>query len=112
VRSLGGTRALVVLEPDALAADCYTPERGRLLSDATPELSGAHQYVHIDARHPSWRPSGLIAVRLLESGVTDASRFAVTVAARDSTQASSGYGEELSDSEDDRGSWSGSWDEL
>jgi endoglucanase len=97
VRSLGATRALVVLEPDALAADCYTPQRARSLSFAVEKLTAAHQYVYIDVGHATWRSSGFIAARLLQSGITDAAGFAVNVASRDSTAVSQRYGEELSD---------------
>jgi endoglucanase len=102
VHSLGRVRALVVLEPDAIAADCFTSERGRLLGYAVGRLSAAHQYVYIDAGHASWRPSGLMAGRLLQSGITEAAGFALNVAARDSTRASFAYGEELSDLVGDR----------
>lgn len=97
VRGLGRTRALVVLEPDALASDCYSPERARLMSFAVGRLSAAHHYVYIDAGHASWRPSGLMAARLMQAGITQASGFAINVAARDSTDTSYAYGEELSD---------------
>jgi endoglucanase len=97
VRALAATRALVVLEPDALAADCYTRERGRLLGLAVQKLSDAHHYVYLDAGHASWRTSGFMAARLIQSGITEAAGFAVNVAARDSTAVSRAYGEELSD---------------
>jgi len=102
VRALAGTRALVVLEPDALAADCYSTERGRLLTRAVQQLSTARHYVYLDAGHASWRPSGFMADRLLQSGITDAAGFALNVASRDSTDMSYAYGEELSDLVGDR----------
>jgi endoglucanase len=97
VASLGLRRALIVLEPDAVAADCYTTERAALLAEATATLTAAGHYVYIDAGHSGWRLSGLMAERLVASGITQAAGFAVNVSARDSTAVSRAYGEELSD---------------
>lgn len=97
VKALGSRPTVLVLEPDALPADCYTAARGRLLHWATVRLTRAGYYVYIDAGHSGWRPSGEMATRLIESGITEASGFALNVSARSTTADGQRYGEELSD---------------
>ena len=97
IARLGSTRAVVVLEPDAVPADCFDAARGRLLAQAVRELSAAGQSVYIDAGHARWKSTGDMAERLLASGITEAEGFAVNVSNRQTTAASIAWGRELSD---------------
>lgn len=95
-RALAGTQAVVILEPDAVPADCFSAERGRSLAEATDILTQAKQHVFIDAGHSGWRHSGEIAQRLIDSGITQADGFSVNVASRAALAQAQAYGEELS----------------
>jgi endoglucanase len=97
VDALGSTRSVVVLEPDAAAADCFNAERARLLTAAVRRLSNAGHAVYLDAGHARWRSTGEMASRLLRSGIADAEGFAVNVASRQTTIESYRWGLELSD---------------
>jgi endoglucanase len=97
VSALGSTRAVVVLEPDAVAADCFNAARAAELAAATRRLAKAGHFVYLDAGHPRWRSTGEMAERLLESGVSDAEGFSVNVSNRQTTQDSHRWGRELSD---------------
>lgn len=97
VRQLGGTRSVIVLEPDALSADCYTPARGAVLKQATLELERAGHYVYLDAGHAGWRSSGETAQRLLDAGVTTAEGFSLNVSSRATPASTARYGEEISE---------------
>jgi endoglucanase len=97
VQRLGATRAVVVLEPDALSADCFDDERAATLKGATYALVAAGHHVYIDAGHSSWRPSGEIAQRLLRSGVDRAEGFSLNVSNRYPTWTVADFGEELAE---------------
>lgn len=102
VARLGDYPSVIILEPDALAADCFDAARAKLLANATRQLAAAGHYVYIDAGHARWRPTGETAQRLLASGITHAEGFAVNVANRQTTQESYRWGRELSDLVGDR----------
>jgi endoglucanase len=97
IRHLGSTRAVIILEPDAVAADCYHRRRAALLKRTVRRLAAGGHYVYIDAGHARWRSSGEMAQRLLDSGIQFAQGFAVNVANRQTTKESSQWGQELSD---------------
>jgi endoglucanase len=97
IAGLGGTRAAIVLEPDAVTADCFDPSRAAVLRQAVQRLAGAGQYVYLDAGHAAWRSSGEMAQRLLAAGIQYAQGFAVNVSNRQTTQASYRWARELSD---------------
>jgi endoglucanase len=97
IARLGATRAVVILEPDAVSADCFDADRGRVLAQAVRQLSAAGQAVYIDAGHAAWKSTGETAERLLASGIADAEGFAVNVSNRQTTRASTAWGQELSD---------------
>lgn len=97
VTALSDRPTVLILEPDAVAADCYTSKRGQLLADATGTLTRAGHSVYIDAGHSGWRASGEMAIRLIESGITQGAGFALNVSARETDAESRRYGEELSD---------------
>lgn len=96
VGALGGTRAAIILEPDAVAADCFDGARASLLTAAVQRLAGAGHHVYLDAGHPHWRPAGEMARRLLTAGINHAEGFAVNVANRQSTEDSHRWALELS----------------
>jgi endoglucanase len=97
VGGLGPTRAVVVLEPDAVPADCFDAARAAALRRAVQRLAGAGQYVYLDAGHPRWRSTGETAQRLLQAGIQYAQGFSVNVSNRQTTGDSYRWGRELSD---------------
>ncbi|MFI6481686.1 glycoside hydrolase family 6 protein [Nonomuraea sp. NPDC050663] len=96
IRLLGATDAAVIMEPDAVPADCFTRERGALIAASVRRLAEAGHHVYIDAGHSAWRTTGETAERLLASGIQHAEGFAVNVSNRQSTDASYRWGRELS----------------
>ncbi len=97
IHRLGSTRAAIVVEPDAVAADCFDTARATLLKRSVKRLAGAGQYVYIDAGHARWRSTGEMSERLLRAGIQYAQGFAVNVANRQTTRRSYQWGRELSD---------------
>ncbi|MEH0844271.1 glycoside hydrolase family 6 protein [Micromonospora sp. CPCC 205711] len=97
IAALGRTRSAVVMEPDAIAADCFDAARGELLTEATKRLAAAGHAVYLDAGHSKWRSTGETAERLLASGITYAEGFAVNVSNRQTTADTYRWGRELSD---------------
>lgn len=103
VTALGSTRAVVVLEPDAVAADCFDAARAALLRDTVATLTVAGEWVYLDAGHPGWRSVGQMRDRLLDAGVDRAEGFSLDVANRQPTADSVAYGTALSAQLGDRG---------
>lgn len=99
---LGETPAVVVMEPDALAADCFDTARARALSDAVSRLADAGHYVYLDAGHPQWRTTAEAARRLMLSGIQRANGFSINVSNRQTTQESERWGLDLSNLVGDR----------
>jgi endoglucanase len=99
---LGKTPAVVVMEPDALAADCFDAERARALAEGVTRLADAGHYVYLDAGHPQWRTTAEAARRLLLSGIRQANGFSINVSNRQTTQESERWGLELSNLVGDR----------
>ena len=97
IEHLGSTRAAIVLEPDAVAADCSDTARATLLKHTVRRLANAGQYVYLDAGHARWRSTGEMAQRLLAAGIQYAQGFSVNVANRQTTRQSYRWGRELSD---------------
>ena len=97
IHELGSTRAAIVMEPDAVAADCFDAKRATLLKRSVKRLADAGQYVYIDAGHARWRSTGEMAQRLLLAGIQYAQGFSVNVANRQTTRQSYHWGRELSD---------------
>ncbi|MFF3451600.1 glycoside hydrolase family 6 protein [Streptomyces sp. NPDC002667] len=103
--ALGDGRALVVLEPDAVAhiVDGCTPgeyhdERERLLAEAVVRLK--HRpgtKVYLDAGNPSWIPdSGQLVGPLERAGIAEADGFSLNVSNFQTDTASREYGVRLS----------------
>jgi endoglucanase len=96
VDGLRGTPAAVVLEPDAVAAECFDDARAKLLSRAVGRLTDAGHHVYLDAGHPRWRSPGEMAERLRAAGIERAEGFSVNVSNRQPTADSHRWGLELS----------------
>lgn len=98
---IGARKAVVILEPDALAlVSCLTPEgqgeRFSLIREAVELLkSQTGARVYIDAGHSRWVPEDEIAQRLHLSGVDRADGFALNVSNFISTEENTGYGERV-----------------
>ena len=99
---LGTTKAAIILEPDAIAADCFSPRRAELLREAVGRLAAAGHYTYLDAGHPRWKPTGEAAQRLMAAGIQGAQGFSVNVSNRQATEESDRWGFELSDLVGDR----------
>jgi endoglucanase len=97
IHHLGSTRAAIVVEPDAVAADCFDTKRASLLKRSVKRLADAGQYVYLDAGHARWQSTGEMAQRLLTAGIQYAQGFSVNVANRQTTKQSYRWGRELSD---------------
>jgi endoglucanase len=97
IHQLGSTRAAIVVEPDAVPADCFDTQRATLLRRSVKQLADAGQYVYIDAGHARWQSTGEMARRLLRAGIQYAQGFSVNVANRQTTRLSYQWGRELSD---------------
>ena len=92
VGHLGSTRAAIVVEPDAVAADCFNTRRAILLKHSVRRLANAGQHVGLDAGHARWRSTGEMAYRLLRAGIQYVQGFSVNVANRQTTRQSYRWG--------------------
>jgi endoglucanase len=100
-RGLAGRRALVILEPDALAQmDCLQPparqERVALIREAVGEFKKQRAFVYIDAGHAKWHAPPEMASRLQQAGIAVADGFALNVSNVAATKLNVAYGEQLS----------------
>ena len=100
-RGIGAGPAAVVLEPDALAANCLDPaalrQRLALLNGAVGRLAAQPgTAVYIDAGNPTWVPAPEIARRLRAAGVARARGFAINVSSFSTTPVSRAYGRAVS----------------
>jgi endoglucanase len=98
---LGGRRAIVILEPDALAAmDCLTlprqQERLALIRDAVQTLKASGASVYIDAGNALWRDAAEMAKRLNQAGIARADGFSLNVSNVQATSVNVAYGERIS----------------
>lgn len=94
--SLAGKEAAIILEPDALALSC-NPEFPSLIDHAVTSLTqNPGVAVYIDAGHSSWIAADVMAGRLREAGVEQATGFAVNVSNFQPTAALINYGRSLS----------------
>lgn len=100
---IGGTKSVVILEPDALAqtlSKCEGEQGGReaLLAGAVKTLSGAGAEVYIDAGNPGFvQDTGQLADGLKKSGVDQAAGFALNVSNFQTNDAVEAYGKKVSD---------------
>lgn len=100
---LKGRRAVVVVEPDAVAhavegCEGKQDERFALLRDAVATLkSSANSLVYVDAGHPAWIGDiPKLAGALQQAGVNGADGFSLNVSNFIPTPATFAYGEKLS----------------
>jgi endoglucanase len=98
---IGGTRAIVILEPDALGGmDCLAPparnERVALIRDGVQALKAKGAAVYIDAGNAQWHSPTEMAARLKPSGIAMAEGFALNVSNVQATSLNVAYGERLS----------------
>jgi len=98
---LGNKRAVVILEPDALAGlDCLDAqakaERYELLHDAVRVLKARGAAVYIDAGNARWKPAAEIAARLSQAGIAEADGFSLNISNFIGNTVSIAYGADVS----------------
>lgn len=99
---LRGRKAVVILEPDALAAmGCLSSTdqqtRVSLLSYAVQQLKAqGSTTVYIDAGHPGWQTASVMASRLTSAGVAAADGFSLNVSNFRFTSDNIVYGQSIS----------------
>jgi endoglucanase len=98
---LAGRRAVVILEPDAVAQATCLPaagqeERFALLREAVSLLKAAGAAVYIDAGHARWVAPAEMAARLKRAGIDMADGFSLNVSNFIGTAANVAYGEAVS----------------
>ncbi len=98
---LGGRRAVVVLEPDALAGmSCLSgagqDERVALIAEAIATLKARGATVYLDAGNPGWVSAPEMAARLRRAGIDQADGFALNVSNFFTTAQNLAYGRALS----------------
>ncbi len=99
---VGGNRAAIIVEPDALAmADCLSDdqrqERFDLIRYAVDSLTrNPAAAVYVDAGHLRWHSAEEMASRLNQAGVEHARGFSLNVANFFTTEEEIGYGEAIS----------------
>jgi len=99
---LGSRKAVVVVEPDALALiDCLgataRSERMAMLRDALTVLRSAPgAVVYLDAGNSGWIPADVMAARLREAGVASARGFSLNVSNFKWTANEVAFGDRLS----------------
>lgn len=98
---IGGARAVVVVEPDALPMlDCLSPAdretRIALIRHAVSVLKGTGAAVYLDAGHARWHGAAEAADRLRRAGVADAAGFSLNVSNFVATDENARYAGELS----------------
>lgn len=96
VAALGPRRAVVVLEPDAVAMDCFDDDRASTLRGAIADLVAARHHVYLDAGNPNWVSAPVMAERLIRAGVADAEGVSLNISNRYPTDQVARFGEELS----------------
>jgi endoglucanase len=101
VAGIDGRRAVVIVEPDALAeleclpeseqATYYTLLRYAVAQLGTDPLAS----VYLDAGNAGWQPASTMASRLLKAGVAKARGFSLNVSNFDTTASETAYGEAI-----------------
>lgn len=83
-RGIGGRRAMVIVEPDALPdLSCLAPEKQGerlwMVEQAVLKLKTPQSRVYIDAGNPLWNCASCVAWRLNHAGIAQADGFSVNV---------------------------------
>jgi endoglucanase len=100
-QGIAGRRAVVILEPDALAElDCLSSDRESsyysLLQYAVAHLSANPLVsVYLDVGNAGWQSAATMASRLRNAGVAGARGFALNVSNFDTTQSEIAYGTQI-----------------
>ncbi|HWK89598.1 MAG TPA: glycoside hydrolase family 6 protein [Longimicrobium sp.] len=100
-RGLRGRRAIVILEPDGLAASDCLPlrlkdERLALMREAVRTLTAGGAAVYIDAGNGNWKQPADMAALLRAAGIEGAQGFALNVSNFHALGVNVAYGERLS----------------
>jgi endoglucanase len=102
-RGLGDSKAVVVLEPDALGqlkqclSDADQKERLGLLRFAIQTFNQLpHTYVYVDGGHSAWLPAEEAATRLKAAGAEEAQGFSLNVSNYQGTAELIAYGKQVS----------------
>ncbi len=94
---IGKRAAIVIIEPDALAASCYSDTRAAMIASAVDTLaSTTAASLYLDAGNASWQPGAVMAPRLQKAGLARATGFSLNVSNFESTVDSQSYGDALS----------------
>ncbi|WP_375399291.1 glycoside hydrolase family 6 protein [uncultured Amnibacterium sp.] len=98
---LAADRAIVVVEPDALALEGCLSAAGRaqreaLLRYAVARIGATGSWVYLDAGHAGWQTPATMAGRLRRAGIVHAAGFSLNVANYRPTTDSLTYGTALS----------------
>lgn len=98
---IDGRKAIVILEPDALAGmDCLSSAEKTLrlnaLKQATTTLQTGDTSVYIDAGHAQWHSAATIANRLKSAGIDKATGFSLNVSNFRTTTGNATYGKSIS----------------
>jgi endoglucanase len=98
---VGNRRAVVILEPDALAGmNCLSPalqqERINLIHYGVRVLKAKGAAVYIDAGHARWVAPGEMANRLNRAGIADADGFSLNISNFLANSVNIAYGTEVS----------------
>lgn len=99
--AIGGRKAAVILEPDALANMGCLPAAGQqsrldLIRYAIQALKGQGAAVYLDAGHPAWHSPAEMARRLNLADIRNADGFALNVSNFVATSLNTAYGEQIS----------------
>lgn len=101
VRGLGDAKAVVLVEPDALAhMDCLssedTQQRYELLSYAVEQFAKAPNVAaYLDAGNANWHQPNIIAPRLKKAGIEKAAGFSLNVSNFIATDTTIAYGQKV-----------------
>jgi endoglucanase len=104
VNGIDGRRAVVIVEPDALAElECLSAEKQAtyysLLSFAVGHLGKSPSTsVYLDAGNAHWQSATTMAARLSRAGVAKARGFSLNVSNFDTTSSEAAYGEAIAKS--------------
>jgi len=99
--AIGNRRAVVILEPDALAGmSCLSAagqqQRIDLIHDAVRVLKAKGAAVYIDAGHARWIDAATMANRLNRAGIAEADGFSLNISNFLGTSVNVAYGTEVS----------------
>ncbi|WZH51671.1 MAG: glycoside hydrolase family 6 protein [Nocardioides alkalitolerans] len=95
---LKGSRAVAVLEPDALAllGSCSGQEQWLpLIRYAAQQLQAAGVWVYLDAGHSAWQPASVMADRVAQAGIAYARGVSVNVSNYQRTNTVGAYGQQV-----------------